>query len=308
MARSFRTSEDMKIPSVRVGRICYMNVAPVYYGLNNGGKPPWMEMVGAPPATLNAMLAAGELDVSPVSSAAYARHPEDWLLLPDLSISCFGEVMSVLLVSRRPLEDLSGKRVILTRESATAAALTRYLLSSTGIAPRYETGRIRCVRDLGPDADAALVIGDAALKERWRDGFDHVWDLGEMWRARTGLPFVFALWAVRKSFAEARPERVRAVLEEFRRSRREGERSMRDILPEASARLGIQPDACRRYYESLHYSLDSLQIRGLERFFAGLRREGLLPKPVTLSFFEDRFLDEGFLEDGSRYYAEGHAA
>mgnify|MGYP006301884337 CR=1 FL=1 len=301
MAHSFRTEERntfLKTRPVRVGRISYMNVAPVYYGLNNGHKPSWMEMVSAPPSTLNAMLAAQELDVSPVSSAAYARHQDDWLLLPDLSISCFGEVMSVLLVSRRPLADLSGKRVILTRESATAAALTRYLLTSSGIAPRFDTGRIRCARDLPADSDAALVIGDAALKEKWRSCFDYVWDLGALWRERTGLPFVFALWAVRRSYAEARPERVRAVMNQFRRSRCEGERNIQGIRCEASARLGIQTETCRRYYDRLHYSLNALQIRGLHRFFAGLRREGLIPKPVTLSFFDE----------DSRLYAEGHAA
>lgn len=299
MAHSFRTNSSMtNPPPVRVGRISYMNVAPVYYGLNNGHKPPWMEMVSAPPSTLNAMLAAGELDVSPVSSAAYARHQNDWFLLPDLSISCFGEVMSVLLVSRRPLGDLSGKRVILTRESATAAALTRYLLSSSGITPRYETGRIRCVQDLPADADAALVIGDAALKEKWRFRFDHVRDLGSLWRERTGLPFVFALWAVRRSYAEDRPEWVRAVVDQFRRSRCEGERNIQEIRCEASTRLGIGTETCRCYYDRLHYSLDGLQVRGLERFFAGLHRERLIPEPVSLSFFQD----------DRRLYAEGHAA
>jgi len=244
------------------------------------------------------MLAAGELDLSPVSSAAYARHQNDWLLLPDLSISCFGEVMSVLLVSRRPLADLSGKRVILTRESATAAALTRYLLSSIGITPRYETGRIRCLQDLPADADAALVIGDAALKGKWRACFDHVRDLGSWWQEWTGLPFVFALWAVRRSYAETRPEWVRAVADQFWRSRCEGERKIQDIRCDASTRLGIGTETCRRYYDRLHYSLNGLQIRGLERFFVGLRREGLIPEPVTLSFFQD----------DSRLYAGGHAA
>lgn len=298
MAHSFGTMEIKESPPVRVGRISYMNVAPVYYGLNNGHKPVWMDMVSAPPATLNAMLAAGELDVSPVSSAAYARHQDEWLLLPDFSISCFGEVMSVLLVSRRPFEDLSGRRVILTRESSTAAALTRYLFLSKGIVPRFETGMIQCARDLNADADAALVIGDAALREPWRDCFEYVRDLGEMWRERTGLAFVFALWAVRKSYAEARPDRVRAVLERFRCSRWEGRRNLRRILPEASASLGIGPETCRRYYERLHYALDSLQIQGLERFFDGLHREGILSRPVALSFFQEP----------SRFFIEGHAA
>ncbi|MEE4355345.1 MAG: menaquinone biosynthesis protein [Desulfococcaceae bacterium] len=273
--------------NVRVGRISYMNVAPVYYGLNNGHKPGWMDMVCAPPATLNAMLAKGELDVSPVSSAAYARHPDQWLLLPDLSISCFGEVMSVILVSRHPFAALSGKTVVLTRESATAAALSRYLFASQGIRPLIRTGKIRCPDDLPEKAGAALLIGDAALRRDWATRFAHVWDLGKMWLDHSGLPFVFALWAVRRSYAEKHPESVSAVIRAFRNSRQQGEQHIHRILPVASQKLGIPADLCRQYYQRLHYDLGPLQIQGLTHFFRGLRRENIIPRPVRLSFFKE---------------------
>ncbi len=273
--------------NVRVGRISYMNVAPVYYGLNNGHKPRWMDMVCAPPAVLNTRLAKGELDISPVSSAAYARNQKEWLLLPDLSISCFGEVMSVLLVSRYPFEQLDGKSVVLTRDSAAAAALTRYLFASQKICPQFETGKILCPDDLPHQAGAALVIGDAALKENWSAHFDHVWDLGEMWMEFTRLPFVFALWAVRRQFAEENPESVSAVIEEFQRSKLLGKQNISRILPLASEKLGISTDTCDQYYQRLHYDLSHLQIRGLERFFNGLYRERIIPEPVNLSFFHE---------------------
>lgn len=273
-------------PEVRVGRISYMNVAPVYHGLSNGGRPPGTSLVSGPPATLNAMLAEGKLDISPVSSAAYARHVDEWLLLPDLSISCRGPVMSVLLVSRHPVSELGGKTVLLTRESATAAALTRFLLAEARVRPRFATGRVCSAEDLGDGIGAALVIGDAALREPWADRFPHVLDLGKWWWERTGLPFVFALWAVRRRFAEDHPERVRDVVRAFHRSRRYGEDRIAEIVPEASRRLGIDADTCRRYYQHLHYGLDAEQIHGVRRFFDGLRREGILPRPVRPSFFE----------------------
>lgn len=271
---------------VRVGRISYMNVAPVYWGLENGRKPAWMDMVSAPPATLNDMLARGELDASPVSSAAYARHQDDWVLLPDLSIACAGPVMSVLLVGRRPLEELNGRRVLLTQESATAAALTRYLFAVRGIRPVFETGKIRQTSDLNADTDAALVIGDAALRERWREKFGHVRDLGEMWWEETGLPFVFAVWAVRKGFARNHPDRVSALVDCLHRSRRQGLARIRLILPEACRRLGIPAHACKHYYDRLDYGLTPFQTSGLETFFAGLYRERLIPRPVAPRFFE----------------------
>ncbi len=284
-----KLSSDCLSPmqNVRVGRISYMNVAPVYYGLNNGHKPRWMDMICAPPAVLNTMLAGGQLDISPVSSAAYARNRKEWLLLPDLSISCFGKVMSVLLVSRCPFAELDGKSLVLTRDSAAAAALTRYLFASQGICPQFETGKVLCPDDLPREAGAALVIGDAALKENWAAHFDHVWDLGQVWMEQTRLPFVFALWAVRREFAEENPESVSAVIEKFRRSKLMGEQNISRIIPLASEKLGISMDICDHYYQRLHYDLSSLQIRGLERFFDGLYRERIILEPVHLSFFHE---------------------
>ncbi len=276
---------NVDIPKVRVGRISYMNVAPVYYGLNNGHKPAWMEMICAPPADLNTMLADGKLDISPVSSAAYARNQDQWLLLPDLSISCFGKVMSVLLVSRYPFAELGGKKVVLTRESATAAALSRWLFASGGIRPHIETGKVRQSGDLQADAAAALVIGDAALREKWREHFAHVWDLGELWRERTGLPFVFALWAVRKAFAQECPDAVAAVLEAFHASRSAGLDNISAILPEASNRLGISPETCREYYRHLLYDLSESKTTGLQRFFDGLYETHIISQPVYPAFF-----------------------
>lgn len=276
---------DRPFPPVRVGRISYMNVAPVYYGFDAGGTPDWIDLTSAPPAVLNALLAEGRLDISPVSSAAYARNQDDWLVLPDLSIACFGPVMSVLLVSRHPFEALNGKKVILTRDSATAAALTRCLLSSAGVHARLATGRVRDASDLPEDTGAALVIGDAALREPWAARFDHVWDLGERWRDRTGLPFVFALWAVRRAFAEAHPDRVSAVLDALYRSRAEGMQNIGRILPRAGGRLGIPYERCREYYRRLRYSLDPAEIEGLSLFFRGLFREKILSRPVRLHFF-----------------------
>ena len=282
------TRFPVSAPPVRVGRISYMNVAPVYHGLDNGLRPGWMTLVSGPPARLNALLADPDtgLEISPVSSAAYAGHADDWALLPDLSISCRGPVMSVLLVSRRPMESLDGARVILTEESAAAAALLRLLFADGGVSPRFATGRVRSPDDLPDAAEAALVIGDAALREPWGDGFEWVYDLGDLWWQRTGLPFVFAVWAVRRDFADAHPYRVAAVRERFDASRRQGARRMDRIIGMAAGRLGLPRRTCRAYYRRLLYDLEADQIAGLQAFFDGLHRHGLLDRRVIPSFFD----------------------
>ena len=282
------TRFPVSAPPVRVGRISYMNVAPVYHGLDNGLRPGWMTLVSGPPARLNALLADPDADlaVSPVSSAAYAGHADDWTLLPDLSISCRGPVMSVLLVSRRPMDDLDGAPVILTDESAAAAALLRLLFADGGVHPRFATGRVRRPHDLPGAAEAALVIGDAALREPWGDRFEWVYDLGKLWWDRTGLPFVFAVWAVRRDFADAHPHRSAAIRERFDASRRHGARRMDRIIGMAADRLGLPRQTCRAYYRRLRYDLEPDQIAGLQAFFDGLHRHGILDRRVTPSFFD----------------------
>ena len=112
---------------VAIGRINYMNVAPIYYGLDKGfaaqgisqGINQEIKLISGPPSTLNQMMINGCLDISPVSSAAYARNTRKWLILPDLAIACHERVLSVLLVSRYNLEALTGRRFLITDESSS---------------------------------------------------------------------------------------------------------------------------------------------------------------------------------------------
>lgn len=274
------------IPPVNLGRISYINVAPVYYGLDNGLKPDWLNIVSAPPSILNDMMAKNELDISPVSSVAYAKHQDEWLLLPDLSIACFGRVMSVILVSKKPFENLTNNKVIITDSSAAAAELLKLLFSIKRVKPVFETMPIQCPDEIKKFADAALIIGDKALKEKWHVHFDHIYDLGQMWLELTGLPFVFALWAVRKSFADKKPEVVSSIIKLFNISKKQGKKNLEDIAAKASEILGIDIDICRKYYELLNYNLDPMQFKGIRTFFDKLYHEKILPQKVQLRFFE----------------------
>ena len=276
---------NIAIPPVNLGRIVYMNVAPVYYGIDNGLKPDWLKIVSAPPSILNNMMEKEELDISPVSSVAYAKHQNEWLLLPDLSIACHGRVMSVILVSKKPFENLTNSKVIITDKSAAAAALVKLLFITKKVKPVFETMPIQCPDEVKKHAEAALIIGDKALKEKWHVHFDHVYDLGQMWLELTGLPFVFALWAVRKSFADKKPEVISSIIKLFNISKKQGKKNLEDIAAKASEILGIDIDICRKYYELLNYNLDPLQLKGIEIFFDKLYHEKILPKKVQLRFF-----------------------
>lgn len=270
----------------RLGRISYANVAPIYFGLDNGLRPDWLEIVPARPTELNRMLAAGDLDVSPVSSVAYARAADDWLLLPDLAVGCRGEVGSVFLVSSRPLEDLSHGPVVLTEESATAAALVRLITAARGVWPRFVTGTIDAKTGLPPGALAALVIGDVALGGRWRERYPHVYDLGRLWLDLTGLPFVFAVWAVRRSFVLDHPDETSLVVEKLGRSRALGRQNMAAVVAACAGRLKLSQDDCVRYFDGLVYDLGTDQVAALEEFFRRAYLTGQIPSRVTPRFSE----------------------
>jgi len=276
---------NIPIPPINLGRIVYMNAAPVYYEIDKCPKLDWLNIVSAPPSILNNMMEKEELDISPVSSVAYAKNQDAWLLLPDLSIACFGRVMSVILVSKKPFEKLTDNKVIITDKSAAAAELLKLLFSIKRVKPVFETMPIQCPDEIKKSADAALIIGDKALKEKWHVHFDHIYDLGQMWLELTGLPFVFALWAVRKSFADKKPEVVSSIIKLFDISKEQGKKNLEDIAKKASEILGIDIDICKKYYELLNYDLDPLQLKGLTSFFEKLYHKKILPQKVQLRFF-----------------------
>jgi len=149
------------VGAIRLGRISYVNMAPVFYRLAAD-----VEQVQGVPTDLNRRLLDGEIDVAPISSIEYARNAERLRLLPRLCVGSEGAVDSIQLVSRKPLEQV--RKVAVTPESATSVVLTKVLLP--------EAAHVR----LGEEADATLLIGDAALKSAFEDPTPHH-DLGRLW-------------------------------------------------------------------------------------------------------------------------------
>jgi len=188
---------------MRLGRIGYINCYPVYGAIDRGEVKLPAELVTGTPAELNDLLVAGELDVSVISAVEYARHAKELVLLPDLAISCDGPVRSVALFSKQPVSRLDAKTVLISASSRTSVALLELLCRDLWkIQPRFAEARAEA-SDLDHLAelphDAVLVIGDPALLLAQRDTYPHRYDLGAEWKRWTGLPFVFAVWAARRS-------------------------------------------------------------------------------------------------------------
>jgi len=269
---------------IKIGRISYINVDPVYYQFDHEPMPEGIQVISQPPAVLNHMLSNNELDISSVSTSAFARNSDQWLILPDLSISCYGRVMSVLLVSGHRFEELDGKVILLTDESATAVDLLKLLFFLNNIHPVFQTGKIKSPEDLAGFAEAGLVIGDAALKHKWQNHFTHVWDLCEMWNNMTGLPFVFGLWAVRKSFAQKYPETISFVKKMLNKSKQNGLRNISMISRLSALKLGIDDELCETYFNSMNYSFGEQEFSCLKEFFKGLYALKIIKQPPDISF------------------------
>jgi len=245
---------------LRLGRIGYVNMAPVFFRLEAEVE----EVVGVP-TVLNEQLIAGELDVAPISSIAYARHADSLRLLSRLCVSSEGAVDSIQLVSRVPLERI--RSVAVTPESATSVVLTKVLLPDAEHVP------------LGEDAEAKLLIGDAALRSAFEDPTPHH-DLGRLWLERTGLPMVFAVWAAPEPTHPDLPELEDALVASVRAAREEPER----LAYESAERHGYPAGFLARYFEKLRYRFGPRERAGLYTFFELAQQVGELEQVPELRF------------------------
>lgn len=248
---------------IRLGRISYVNMAPVFYGLEAE-----VEEITGVPTELNQMLVDGELDIAPISSIAYARNADRLRILPRVCVSSEGAVDSIQLVTRMPFGQV--RSVAVTPESATSVVLVRVLLPKAEIVP------------LGMDADATLLIGDAALRSAFEDPTPH-FDLGRVWLERTGLPMVFAVWAAPEPVAEGLIELEHALVASVRLARAEPER----LANQASEQYGYPPGFLARYFEKLRYSFGPRERAGLYTFLEMARDAGELAHVPELRFVRE---------------------
>ncbi len=259
---------------MRIGRIGYINCAPIYGAIDRGvvALAPGGELVTGTPSELNDLLVAGELDVSVISAIEYARHAKDLLLLPDLAISCDGPVRSVALFSKRAVERLGGSTVLLSASSRTSVALLELLCRDVWkIRPKFAEARAEAP-DLEALAalphEAVLVIGDAALQLAAAGTYPHRYDLGEEWKRWTGLPFVFAVWAARRVASPAAVQRGHQALLD---SRTWGLAHLDELAADASRKTGVPVATCREYLGGLDYAFSDRHRAALTDF---LRRAG----------------------------------
>ena len=242
-------------------------MAPVFYRLEAE-----VEEIQGVPTDLNRRLVAGEIDLAPISSIEYARHADSLRILPRLCVSSEGAVDSIQLVSKVPLERI--RVVAVTPESATSVVLTKVLLPEAEQAPLEAYGR--------GEAEAKLLIGDAALRSAFEDPTPHH-DLGRLWLERTGLPMVFAVWAAPDPPVPGTAELEEALVASVRLAREQPEQ----LAYEASERYGYPAGFLARYFEKLRYRFGPRERAGLYTFLEMAHEAGELDRIPELRFVHE---------------------
>lgn len=270
----------------RIGRISYTNCIPFYHRLNEGD----LAFTETYPAEVNRALREGEVDIAPVSSLEYLNNQKEYLLLPGVSISAREFSGSVILFSKKKIEDLGGAKIALTRESLSSASLLKILFKNKC---KYENSYETLPSD--PEAmlaqcDAALLIGDSALFYR-PESFVYKYDLSELWWSWTGKPFCFAVWAVRRSFAAAQPEEATLFLKRLQKNL---EKNLADIETLSREALGLNFWDAKfpkifGYLFNLNYSFGADIQEGLESFYNLAHELGISPAPAKLEFFNPSY-------------------
>ncbi|BAV92445.1 chorismate dehydratase [Candidatus Desulfovibrio trichonymphae] len=276
----------MNSAALRMGRIGYLNVLPIYHPLEAGILPHNFEIVSGPPALLNDMMARGELHVSSCSCFEYACRPDRYYLVNDLAIGSRGPVMSVLLLSHLPVEHLDGREILISGETHTSVALLRLLMRFRyHLDVTFSTGSVaQALRSAEPPV-AFLAIGDEALRLRNHPDYPCRVDMAEAWREWTDLPFIFGLWVISRDAVEKKlfADDPGALL---RRARDWGMAHMDVILNLTGYGCPLSREELLVYYRNgLVYSLGEEEQQGLRLFYDKLAQAGMIPSAPGLRFY-----------------------
>lgn len=265
----------------RVGHIQFLNCLPLYAGLVQSGALLDVDLYKDTPDALSDALVRGDLDVGPISLVEALRHADQLRVLPDLAVGSDGPVLSVVLVAEKPLDQL--ETVALATTSRTSVLLARMLLEDRHhTTPRYVT----CPPDLTAmllEADAAVLIGDPALRATHEPDLT-TYDLGAEWKEWTGLPMVFAVWAARRDFAEAHPDRVGEVHRAFTRSLQASLGDLDAIAKRAARWEPFSAEELAGYFRTLDFSLGERQRQGIAEFARRAAARGEVSRGARLTY------------------------
>lgn len=277
----------MTYQPIRIGRIDYTNVWPVFYHFPEARFEGRVKLIKQVPAELNRGMAEGSVDMGPISSFAYGEHADEYVLLPDLSVSAWGKVNSILLFHRKPLEEVARGKVALVNTSATSVNLLKIVLETYyGGKPEYFSCSPK-LDEMMEQADGALLIGDDAIRASWNDRGYRVTDLGEEWNRLTGKWMSFAVWAVREEALRRSPDLVEEIFRSFVESKRKGLADPSGMISLAVGTVGGDEGYWRHYFGQLNYDFGRPQWEGLSLYYRQAYELGLLKQAPPIRIWSE---------------------
>ena len=257
------TGLEQSLAPFRVGSVSYLNAVPLTRGLED-------EVAFTTPAKLAEMLRRDELDAALVSVVEVLFN-DRYDILDGIAIASLGEVKSVLLAHRHPLEEV--KEVFCDPASLTSVELARVLLAERGLKPEFKP---LPDYDLSRLPDYVLLIGDRALDLLLGTHVHEIWDLGAAWYELTKLPFVYAVWALRRGIENS------ALRKQLREARDFGLDTLESII---RTRTDYDHDFRRDYLSwHIHFHLGTDEKRGMKKFIE------LLGKHCANRVYEPKFV------------------
>jgi chorismate dehydratase len=272
--------------ALKISAISFLNTVPLMWDFEHEPSEELRENFEVEytlPSHCAQSLREGIADIGIIPVITTAQIP-GLVVLPDVAIAALNQVRSILLVSKKPMEEI--RTVAVDTSSRTSVGLTQVLLTKFFGGHRDLTPMAPVLGPMLDHCDAGLLIGDPALLAKTTGLY--AYDLAEVWRAKTGLPFVFAVWTVRKAaLAEMRAGLDLGGI--FRRSRDHGLRpeSIAAIAREWSCKMGLsEADVSSYLRENIHYSLDAECRKGLSLYFALAAECGVIEQAPELEFWE----------------------
>lgn len=259
---------------IRIGAVAYLNTKPLIENLQE--LAPQAELILDHPSRLAQQMQLGELDVGLIPVIEYFR-AGSYRLVPNISISSDGPVLSVTLFSKVPWQQI--RSVALDEGSRTSATLVQVILRHRyGVRPELMPLPLDANAEQSP-ADAVLLIGDRAM-HACLPGFAYAYDLGQEWHDWTGLPFVYAAWAVRDGVD------LGPIAEALEQAKIEGRRKVGPIAAREAPHLGLDAGFCRRYLTNIiRFDLGSREQAGLQKFYQLAVEIGLAPAGRRLQLY-----------------------
>lgn len=259
---------------LRVSVVQYLNTAPLVWGMWRGPQRGQFDLDFTVPSACARALASRQADIGILPSIAY-QQIDGLRVIPNIAIAAKQEVRSVLLAGRKPIEEV--RSVALDSSSRTSAALVRILFHKLWKREPNYVERAPDAQAMLAECDAALLIGDPALKLERREL--RIYDLAREWWRLTGKGFVFAFWAVQRE--KATPE----VTEAFTASRAYGLAHLEEIADEMAPQLELPRELVLSYFrENVDFLLDESNLAGLELFYRWAHELGLASQVRALEF------------------------